>query len=59
MLQTDTINLSPRLPSDSYPHEGRIVIHVPLPQFFRTKVHEKVPFYLLCLIPEWEDLREI
>lgn len=41
------------------PHEGRIVIHVPLPQFFKTEVPEKVPFYLLCLIPEWEDFREI
>lgn len=32
--------------------EGRIVIHVPLPQFFRAEVPEKKPFHLLCLIPE-------
>lgn len=34
------------------PPEGRIVIHVPLPQFFRAEVPEKKPFHLLCLIPE-------
>lgn len=52
MLQTGTINLSPCLPSDSCPPEGRIVIHVPLPQFFRVEVPEKKPFRLLCLISE-------
>lgn len=34
------------------PPEGRIVIHVPLPQFFRAEVSEKKPFHLLCLISE-------
>lgn len=31
---------------------GRIVIHVPLPQFFRAEVPEKEPFHLLCLFAE-------
>lgn len=59
MLQTGTINLYHTPPRVRYgynariaPPEGRIVIHVPLPQFFRAEVPEKEPFHLLCLIPE-------